>query len=639
METSNAEHRTPNAERLARGNFIRRSAFDVRRSMFAAFLLLFSFRAFLPVAAQLPGQPQLDPQLHLMMTQPPIDVTAEVQATAGFDPPIVGPGEMSTWRVSFNALDESIRWPENFTPPDGLELRLSARGEMLMPAVDRLQPRTTINHHARAAAIGSYTIPAFEVQVYGRRVTVPATTLEVVALPPINSPRRLYVELAEANAYAGQPVVARVYCLASVSNMVEAVSELRLKGDHFLVDQGIARNVIGMLPFHGTNVGAYMFETVLTPLRTGTITITAQGFSAGNRFTGAISVQGRVSIAGNAPQFVLLDADPVTLNVRPLPPIAESAGFTGAIGKFSCDPPRLGTNVVRVGEHASLAVTFHSPANLTRFVAPPAPLPPDWQVSSPVTIGISPMAPVLPGSPPTENSVSFVYPMVPLTNSVKATPPIPFTYFDPERGAYVDLTIPSVPITVVSGATTVDAATLMAADRATAAEEKKLTMSDLANAPGRMTESLVPLQHRAGFVFVQLLPVIGFLGLWKWDQRRRYLERHPDIVWRRRARRALRREKRALQRALEAGDALGYATTAVRAMQVAVAPHFPAEPAALVGGDVLELLGTNGRAETVRRFFAVADASQFSGKTADATSLLALQPELTKVLDELEAKL
>jgi hypothetical protein len=141
-------------------------------------------------------------------------------------------------------------------------------------------------------------------------------------------------------------------------------------------------------------------------------------------------------------------------------------------------------------------------------------------------------------------------------------------------------------------------------------------------------------------VLVQLLPLLAFVGLWNWDRRRRYLEQHPDVILRQRARRALRREKRALQKAWHAGDAVGIANIAVRAMRVACAPHYPAEPRALVCRDVLEVLGAGGgNGDVVRQFFAVTDASDFSATATDARALLALRAELERVLQELEARL
>ena len=100
----------------------------------------------------------------------------------------------------------------------------------------------------------------------------------------------------------------------------------------------------------------------------------------------------------------------------------------------------------------------------------------------------------------------------------------------------------------------------------------------------------MPAQQRGWFPLAQIAPAIVFAGLWGWDRRRRYYEKHPDILLRRKARRALRRQWRSARRAAQAKDAPGFAAAAVSAMQVACAPHYPAEPRALVGSDVLALL-------------------------------------------------
>ena len=130
------------------------------------------------------------------------------------------------------------------------------------------------------------------------------------------------------------------------------------------------------------------------------------------------------------------------------------------------------------------------------------------------------------------------------------------------------------------------------------------------------------------------------------DRRRRYLEDHPEILLRRRARRALHREWRTLRRAARAGDVPGFATAAVSALRVGSAPHFPAEPRALVGSDVLQLLtelekpsSADGKPAVVRRIFAAADSSRFAIAPEGVTNLLVLQPEIERVLEALEMRL
>jgi hypothetical protein len=596
------------------------------------------------------AQGQLPPDVlnQLMVTQPSIEIASNVVAVAAFDPPVIRAGDKATYRVTFNALDESIAWPEDLPAPPQLELRPSARGQVFQQLGHQLRPYTTINHHVRVTNPGSFTLPEFRVEVYGRRVLVPAARLEVVpqttAVPP---GQRLLLQISETNAYAGQPVTARILMPGSTSNHFQGLQNVKLNGDGILVDQSAVRQVIAPVPLGGRNVPTYLYETVFTPLVAGKLEVSAQGFTIGNRFAGPIIIPGQVNLAGDPSQNVLLDSDPVSLSIRPLPRTGSLPGFTGVIGRFTNDPPLLTTNQVRLGDSVQLVVVFRGEGHLLRFVPPTPPVVRNWQVSDPAPGGVAVAnRPPIPGLVP-GNFVAFTYTLTPLTTAVTATPVIPFSYFDPARGAYMDLTIPSLPFTVTPGvSSTLDPqslAALVEVETAAAGAENKLTLSALATAPGRIADSLVPLQRRGWFVVVQMLPLIGFAALWTWDRRRRFLERHPEVVLRRRARRALRRERRELQRAVQAGDKFRFAQVAVRAMRVACAPHYPAEPRALVCRDVLDSLAaaerTGRTGEVVRRFFAVADAAVFSATGSPGDGLLALRPELDRVLEKLEARL
>jgi hypothetical protein len=239
--------------------------------------------------------------------------------------------------------------------------------------------------------------------------------------------------------------------------------------------------------------------------------------------------------------------------------------------------------------------------------------------------------------------VTFNYTLIPLTETARATPSIPFSCFDPKSGTYADLTIPSVPVTVNPGAAPADLTALTQSASTAGQPEKELVLYGLAPSRGRIAASLVPPQQQAWFPLMQLAPAAFFFGLWNWDRRRRYLEHHPDILLRRRARRALRRQRRILQHAARAADAPRFAAAAVTAMRVACAPRYPAEPRALVGADILPLLPEPDRSgrpgEVVRRFFTVTDAARFGTAPPNPADLLPLQPDLERVLQQLEEKL
>jgi hypothetical protein len=332
----------------------------------------------------------------------------------------------------------------------------------------------------------------------------------------------------------------------------------------------------------------------------------------------------------------LVDSDPVTITVRPLPKENELPGFTGGIGNFTMDPPVLMTNVLRVGEPVKLTVTLRGQGNLGRLV-PPGPKPTsEWQVFSENS-----------ETPPSliraRGFVTFNYTLIPMSAATRTTPVLSFSFFDPTRATYVDLTIPSVRVTVKPSTQPTDTQALAFAKSQKSSAANEPALSELAISPGATATSLVPLVMRPWFPLVQVAPVFGFVGLWAWDRRRRYLEAHPDIVARRHARRALRQARRMLRAAVRNGDAAGVVKFGVEAMRVTAAPHFPAEPRALVGADVLALLTDQERrgkiGETVRQLFATADAARFGTHPPDGRNLLASHADIEGMLSRLEALL
>ena len=579
--------------------------------------------------------------MSLMLSQPKIETGAPVMAVAWFDPPAVGPGQLSFYRVTFNALEESIAWPADIKGPPNLQLTAGARGQILQPTGMTMEPRTTYNYRARSSEAGDFTVPEFTVQVYGKPITVPAARLRVLSSPPAPAilPSQLVLEMPITNLFVGQPANVRVLLPGSSPGQILVFLQVQLTGQGFIVDQGAAHTRVESMLRGGTNFTAFIYEAVMTPVTAGKLELFAQAFGQVPRSAVTLVSNGATTQVAGGPQLTLLESDPLALNARPLPKAGELPGFTGAIGAFTIEPPRLATNVLRVGDPVKLSVTVHS-AGFARLVAPPPPRSPDWQILSATADGEP--AQILQA----QGFAVFNYNLIPMSEAARSTPPIPFSCFDPIRGTYIDLTIQAAAVTVLPGRAPPDRASLLEPASTSGEADEELALSGLAANPGRVATTLTPLQRQSWFPLVQAAPIAAFLGLWSWDRRRRFLEEHPEILVRRRARRALRRNWRTLRRAASGGDGAAFATAAVSALRVACAPHFPAEPRALVGEDVIHLLGQNeapagpdGTAAVVRRFFAVTDESRFSKTPANAGDLLALQAQLELVLQRLEARL
>lgn len=586
-----------------------------------AFLLLGSW-----IARSQPAAPPVrDPLMSLMLSQPKIELATQVVATVSFDPPTVRVGQQSIYRVTFNALEESVQWPGQIMVPPQLTLEPGAHGETYLRSPGKLEPETVFNSRVRASSTGKFAVPQFTVHAFGQEVVVPPAQLEVVeTAPATSSGPQLTLQFEETNLFVGQPTAVHVN-LAGAQPYFNPMEGrwAEISGDGFIVDLGPQSQRLEMTP------RGFGYQTTLTPAIAGKLRIFAQGFAlpGGGAF--------RFNPMSGGQPATLLESEPIELHPRPLPREGELPGFTGAIGKFGVSEFSLGSRSLRVGDPVTLLlrITNGGGGTLTRLVPPPAPRSSDWQVVPDVTENAT--------SP---NLATFHYTLVPLAVT-KATPAFPFSYFDPKAERYVDATLPPLPVKVEPAAT----ATRQAAAPLPVSNdepEKTPVLSELAATPGTRLGSLAPAQQQPWFVLVQLAPLAAVFGLWYWDRRRRFLEQHPEILLRRRARRALRRQWRAVREAARRGDARAFATAAVNAMRVASAPHFPAHPKALVGGDVERLLdtasGENGLSSArgaVRHLFAVTDATLFAGEQGDSAALLPLHPQIELVLQELDRRL
>jgi hypothetical protein len=611
---------------------------DMRVNYFILVLVLCA--AQFPFAqAQTPANPTADQLMQIMRLQPAVDVSAPVTATADFDPPLVRPGEKSIYRVIFSATEVSVRLPEPILAPASLTLRRSLSGQNMQPAGGAMRIFSTFNYDARATEPGVFTVPEFTAEVYGKTVAVPAAQLEVKAdLPePHETVRQLLIETPATNVFVGETFNVSVRLPATAPNGVEGVSQIQINGDGFIEDKNAVRQTIQTIEKNGRKVPTFIYETSVTPISAGRLDLSAQGFTSGMQFSGPVIITGQVSFSDGAPKYLLLEAEPFTINVRPLPAGSELPGYTGAVGSYTCDLPSLATNTFKAGEPVQLNVIIRGQKNLGRINPPPPPRAPGWQIFPAERGGIAA------GTGTSNAGAIFKYTLIPLTDAVRATPAIPFSCFDPARGKYVDLTIPSLPVIVLPGETQTNADAALMLSENESEPEQKSGLSKPAQAPGWTAGSLLPLQMRGWFPLVQIVPAVGFCGLWFWDRRRRHLEQHPEIVRRRQARRALRRELRLLEQAAVSADAAGFIRCVINSLQIVSAPHYPAAPRALVCGDVLQILnvsereGTSG--ETVRRFFSAADAAAFARDAGTKNELLAEKSAVKEILAKLEARL
>lgn len=581
-----------------------------------------------------------DPLLTLMMSQPSILISDNVKITAEFDPPVVNVGELSVYRVTLIALQDSIEWPEEISAPPQLNLRAGAQGNLLTPLGTNIEPRTTFVYRARPSDPGELIVPEFTVPVYGKPSRVPAARLQVLpkGASHAGTAQTLRMELSATNAYVGQGVRVKVMLPFTVpaSQTLAGVQLTGAEGQGFLVDQSSVRQRIEPVQIGGSNQITYIYETLVTPIAPGRMSFYAHGWTTVNRATGPVYITNNM-VMNLITTYTLVDSDPAELHVKGLPPNGQLPGFAGAVGYFTNDPPVLSTNIVRAGDPIKMRVTFRGSGNLARLVPPPAPRSDEWQIFE---ASGDPTAPQMIHA---QGAITFTYTLIPLTPEIRQTPALPYSSFDPVTQRYIDLTVRPVPIRVIPSEAPIDAAAFAQANASSGAKEQALTLSGMAIAPGFAASSLAPIQSRPWFILVQAAPAVLFLALFIWDKRRRFLAAHPDVVLRARGLRELRKRRHAMNRAWERQDATTFRDEAVEALRAGSSPHYSALPRALVGSDVLGVLPPEQRdgpaGAAVRRLFQTSDASHYATEHANAGELLSAKNELNIALSALENSL
>jgi len=584
-------------------------------------LTLITFFPSLGLFAQTPTRVSPGTQIQLQVAQPTVDKTIPVTVTAVFDPPTITVGEKAFYRVSFTTSESSVNWPEQIPLPGGLQLISKHTGQITELRIDQYRPLAAFVYEVTAPAAGRVVVPSFTVNVSGVPTLVPPATLDVVTNRGLPSPRRLRLDISATNIFLGQPFHARIILQYAPGQENEALREIDLSGKGLMVDKTQTRLSIEPLSLDGKEARTTLIcEMLVTPISAGSLKFSAQGFTAGHEFTFPMVIHGPVNISPGPPKYELLISDPVQINVRPLPVEGELPGFTGAIGNFTADPPHLSASRVHVGEPIKLSYTIHVQGDLPHFAPPAAPVSSEWQIIE---------------DPPPATSFT----LIPLTDETHGTPAIPYSFFNPKSGKYVNLTIPSLPVIVVGESLPAELSMVSTNDT----KEVRRKLSSLATMPGKSARTLRPMQLQPHFIILFLLPVIVLALIWQWDRHRQFLAAHPEIVRRAKARRALRRQHQLLQQAISDGNVTAFIHHAADAFRIAAAPHYPAEPKALTCADILAQLHEPSlpphAEDIVRQVFAADDAHYSVPPIKPSTELLALNAGVQSVLRELEEKL
>jgi hypothetical protein len=582
---------------------------------------------------------------------------AEVEAQLDRDSVAAGNGALLTLKVSGSrAARPEMPEIENFI--------IEPRGQSQQMNIvnGRTSVSVTYQYAVGSNTPGDYRIPPIEVEVDGKKFSTQALKLKVLdsaaAKPPAGMPSgpappspdadeggkrfgfltvepqasdRKYVyvgEIAPVRIRAWFPVDARAqlssgiqpegkaFTLHNVSDRPEQTHEMR-DGKRYLV-------VTWYGGISATKAGKYPASLSVN----ATVAVRDSSAPKPRRArSGPFSDPFFDSILDdmNAPMIqkdVTLKSDDQEIEVRPLPAEGRPEGFNGAVGEFKFDRTDISSEW-KTGEPRQIGARISGSGNFALMNAPELSPADDWKIYP----GKSDFTPGDNAS--FSGSKRFQFSAVPRKGGEQEVA-LKFSYFDPNRGAYVEITSPEKKIRIAGEDMAEEEPAAAPDDGPPVRRPEELVGQHLEiSAPGL----LVPLVLRTEFR--NMLGVAGGLcalgGILAW-LRLRWSD--PQRRARAAIEKATQQAMDAAKRQAEAGDVSGFFNAARRAIQERLGGLWQQPAQAITLAEVTARIPGDS---PVARFFREADLHEY-GRQADVASLARWQSLLDETMASLQAQ-
>lgn len=559
-------------------------------------------------------------------------------ATAEFRPTQIAAGQAGNFLVTITATNPGGKGvtPE-CTPPSvpGLQISYMSMQQGMQSVMSFNGPATvtytfTLGYQVRAERPGHYAIPAFDISINGRKITVPATGLEVTdkpVTPPVRDIIGLNANVTRLDAYVGEklPLDLSVYWRRDLQPGI--AGDLEQDNDAFERVQMKGRADFLPSSSNNPNYNANVWHVMLTPIKAGPqklsfslplqITIPDQ-----NGFGDPLVAQ---LMGPNSPftfgeqRMVTAQSLALNLNVQPLPATDRPEHFTGGIGTFTADEPNLSSTSLQVGVPVTLTLKVSGEGNFDRFNAPQLDLGPQWRTYPPKDTFTAQDVNGYRGIK------TFEYVVMPMAENITSLPAPDVNFFNPQSKSYVTLPIKPIPVTVKPAEPGQPSSALPAMTNTQTASDKP---------------ELIPLRLDAGtwqgpqpqlalsspvFWASQAAPAILFAGLLISRRRQLRLQNDPAYARRLRARKLAIAAIAQARAAAAKGNAQEFYAIAQRALQEAASHDRLNAAEALTWQEFDDHLAARNVArdirEQAREIFEAGDALRFGGYSPTQTQL------------------
>lgn len=255
------------------------------------------------------------------------------------------------------------------------------------------------------------------------------------------------VQVNKKDCFLGEPIVATYKLYARLRSDSRVTKHPSLNGFsvYDMVDPNDDR--VSVEKLNGRNYSVHIIRKVqLIPLQAGDVTldpveldnniyfIKTEGSAAKNSGSGLGGLLDRLfepEVSGTPfTQHIVLQSEPLTIHVKPLPDAGKPGDFNGAVGNYSIRAS-IDAKEVDTGDAAKLMVTIKGTGNLPLINAPVV----DWPAGM-ESYDVNTKENIEKAQAPLGGSKTYTYSFVSNNLGNYVIPPVKLSYFDPNSKSY-----------------------------------------------------------------------------------------------------------------------------------------------------------------------------------------------------------
>ena len=428
-------------------------------------------------------------------------------------------------------IDVSGAQPVNPVPAievPGLDINYGGARQSVNIVNGSVDRRVTLIYMVTGRNPGAFVIPAVEVKTDAGALRTEPVALKVEPPKP-GGPQPaggddavafVRIEVPKKTVYLGEavPVEVRMFVDKRIRWNIEQMPVLEGDGFTKVKFPGPRQEVMRK---DGREYDVLSFRTTISPGKAGKVTLGPMEVP----FVASIP---RAKRARPQSPFDLLDngfldepfgafgqmqrrtvtAEPVELEVKPLPAAGQPADFSGAVGKFQM-AVESSPKKVKVGDPVTVKMRISGTGNFDRVNAPGLVDPAGWHPYE-ASADFKPNDELA-----TSGVKTFEMAVVPEEKKTQM-PRVQFSYFDSDAEKYVTLKSEPAPLAVEGGAPPVAAKATPASQPAATPEPAKAVVTDIVGLKyerGARRDSFEPVYRSRIFWIAQGVPAFALLGL------------------------------------------------------------------------------------------------------------------------------